>query len=66
MSEGFQFAVFLVHGAKDKTVVRDAAERLRKDRVKVWFDESGLKPGDRIPAKIEQGLERSRVLVSVF
>src|SRR5262249_11328347 len=27
-----------------------------------WFDEWILKPGDSIPAKIEEGLERSRVL----
>ena len=29
----------------------------------VWFDEWVLKPGDSIPAKIEEGLEHSRVLV---
>ncbi len=32
-------------------------------RLKVWFDEWVLKPGDSIPAKIEEGLEHSRVLV---
>ena len=48
--------------------VRQLAERLR-----VWFDEWVLKPGDRIPAKIEppprpsyggtgEGLEHSRML----
>jgi hypothetical protein len=44
-------------------VVRPLAERLRADGLKVWFDEWVLKPGDSIPAKIEEGLERSRVLV---
>ena len=45
------------------------AERLQADGVKVWFDEWVLKPGDSIEknqsktAKIEEGLERSRVLV---
>ena len=29
----------------------------------MWFDEWVLKPGDSIPAKIEEGLEHSRVLV---
>ena len=29
----------------------------------MWFDEWVLKPGDSIPARIEEGLERSRVLV---
>ena len=36
---------------------------MRKDGLKVWFDEWVLKPGDSIPAKIEEGLEHSRVLV---
>ena len=59
----FQFDVFLSHSSKDKAVVRPLAERLRADGVKVWFDEWVLQPGDSIPAKIEEGLERSRVLV---
>jgi hypothetical protein len=63
MSTEFPYDVFLSHSAKDKAVVRPLAERLRKDGVKVWFDEWVLKPGDSIPAKIEEGLERSRVLV---
>jgi hypothetical protein len=63
MPDEFAYDVFLSHSSKDKAVVRDVAERLRKDGVKVWFDEWVLKPGDSIPAKIEEGLERSRVLV---
>src|SRR5260221_4345888 len=69
MPDEFPYDVFLSHSAKDKAVVRDVAERLRKDGVKVWFDEWVLKPGDSIEspqsktAKIEEGLERSRVLV---
>jgi len=31
--------------------VRDIAERLRKDGLRVWFDEWVHKPVDRIPAK---------------
>ena len=63
MSDNFQYDVFLSHSAKDKPVVRAVAERLRKDGLKVWFDEWVLKAGDSIPAKIEEGLEHSRVLV---
>ena len=29
----------------------------------MWFDEWEIRPGDSIPAKIEAGLEHSRVLV---
>ncbi|MGD0258983.1 MAG: nucleotidyltransferase domain-containing protein [Verrucomicrobiota bacterium] len=42
MPIGFQYDVFLSHSAKDKAVVRPLAERLRKDGLKVWFDEGGL------------------------
>ncbi len=63
MNENFLYDVFLSHSSKDKTVVRPLAERLRKDGLKVWFDEWVLKPGDSIPAKIEEGLEHSRVLL---
>ena len=63
MAEDFQYDVFLSHSAKDKAVVRLLAERLRKDGLKVWFDEWVVKPCDHLPAKVEEGLERSRVLV---
>ena len=63
MSESFSFDLFLSHSAKDKTVVRALAKRLRADGLKVWFDEWEIKPGDSIPAKIEEGLEHARVLV---
>ena len=62
-SSSFPYDIFLSHRAKDKAVVRPLAERLRQDGLKVWFDEWVLKPGDSIPAKIEEGLEHSRVLV---
>ena len=69
MPDEFTCDVFLSHSAKDKAVVRPLVERLRADGVKVWFDEWVLKPGDSIEknpsnsAKIEEGLERSQVLV---
>lgn len=63
MPDEFAYDVFLSHSAKDKAVVRPLAERLRADGLKVWFDEWEIKPGDSIPAKIEEGLEHSRVLV---
>ncbi|MFN0105890.1 MAG: toll/interleukin-1 receptor domain-containing protein [Bryobacteraceae bacterium] len=62
-SFAFPFDVFLSHSTGDKSVVRAVAERLRQDGLKVWFDEWELKPGDSIPARIEEGLESSRVLV---
>jgi len=63
MNEQFPFDVFLSHSSRDGAFVRPLAERLRQDGLRVWFDEWELKPGDSIPAKIEDGLEHSRVLV---
>ena len=63
MTNEFSFDVFLSHSSKDQAVVRAVAERLRADGLRVWLDEWLLKPGDNIPARIEEGLERSRVLV---
>ena len=59
----FRYDVFLSHSDKDKEVVREVATRLRQDGLRVWFDEWVLKPGDSIPANVNEGLERSRVLV---
>ena len=62
-SEDFDFDVFLSYSSRDKDVVREIANRLKSDGVRVWFDEWEIRPGDSIPAKIEDGLEHSRVLV---
>ncbi|HLB72516.1 MAG TPA: toll/interleukin-1 receptor domain-containing protein [Sedimentisphaerales bacterium] len=59
----FEFDVFLSHSSQDKPLVHDLAERLKADGLRVWFDQWQIRPGDSIPHKIEEGLERSRVLV---
>lgn len=63
MPDQFAYDVFLSHSAKDKPTVRELAERLRKDGLKIWFDEWVIRPGDMIGRVIEEGLESSRVLV---
>ena len=63
MPDEFTRDVFLSNSSKDKSAVRPLAKRLRGDGLRVWFDEWALKPGDSIPANIEEGLEHSRVLV---
>jgi len=63
LADDFRYDLFLSHSAKDKPVARDIAERLRDDGLEIWLDEWKPKPGDNIPAKIEEGLECSRVLV---
>ena len=63
MADDFTYDVFLSHSSKDQGVVRAIAERLRADGLRVWLDDWEIRPGDHIRAKIEAGLEHSRVLV---
>lgn len=66
MAEDFLYDVFLSYSSKDKAVVREIAERLRADGLRVWFDDweiSLLTTKARRAKKAERGLERSRVLV---
>jgi hypothetical protein len=63
MADTFDYDVFVSYSSQDKDAVRDVAERLKNDGLKVWFDEWIIKPGDSIPAKIEDGLENSRILL---
>jgi hypothetical protein len=59
----FEYDAFLSHSAEDALVVDHVAQRLRRDGLRVWFDQWEIRPGDSIPAKIDEGLEASRVLV---
>lgn len=61
--DDFSYHVFLSHSSKDKAVVRAVAEQLQADGLRVWLDDWEIHAGDSIPAKIEEGLEHSRVLV---
>lgn len=63
MADDFTYDVFLSQSPKDKAIVRAVAERLRADGLRVWYYEWELRRGDNIPAKIEEGLEHSRVLM---
>lgn len=63
MDDAFQYDVFLSHSSKDTPIVLAVAERLRRDGLRVWFDGWEIKPGDSIPAKIDEGIEQSRILV---
>jgi small GTP-binding protein len=59
----FEFDAFISHSSKDKTLVRNIAQKLQNDGVKIWFDEWQIMAGDNIPFKIEQGLEKAKTLI---
>src|SRR5436309_3141747 len=66
MTETFTYDVFLSHCANDGAAARDIAERLRRDGLRVWFDEWELKPRERAATKhkkTEQGLNQSQALL---
>ena len=65
MSQRFEYDVFVSYSREDKAVVWALAERLRGDGLKVWLDEWEIQPGDSIVQRMEEGLERSRVLLSM-
>ncbi len=60
------YDIFLSHSSRDKSAVRELAERLRTDGLSVWFDEWIIKPGDLIGLAIERRLEQSRTLILVM
>lgn len=45
--------MLLNHRIKDKAVAESPSERLGKDWLKTWLDESVLQPGGSIPANCE-------------
>lgn len=59
----YKFDVFISYSSKDRELVLPIAERLRSDRLRVWFDKWEIRPGAHINAKIEAGLNTSRRLV---
>ena len=63
MTQDFEYDVFLSHSSRDRAAVRELAQRLKGDGLRVWFDEWVIRPGDSIPLAIERGLEASRTLV---
>jgi hypothetical protein len=48
MSTQFDYDVFISHSSKDKPVVRELANRLKQDGLRVWLDEWEIQPGDMI------------------
>jgi DNA-binding Lrp family transcriptional regulator len=49
-------SVFLSYSHSDKQVVRDFADLLKKQQVRVWRDEDAIQVGDSLVEKIQYGL----------
>jgi len=63
MTSEFKYDVFLSYSHKDQPVVLELAKRLKKDKLRVWFDEgNSLSPRERAGVR-DEALDHSRVLV---
>ncbi len=59
---GESYDVFISHASEDKeSVVRELANALAAEGLRVWYDEFTLRIGDSLRQKIDRGLASSRV-----
>ena len=65
MNQKFEYDIFLSHNSKDKDWVRNLATKIESEnykerKLKVFFDEWDIKPGQNILERLEKGLIQSR------
>lgn len=61
------YDVFISHASEDKdTFVRELANKLSAEHVKIWYDEFSLRPGNSIRRSIDKGLSKSRFGIVVL
>jgi hypothetical protein len=65
MPESPRYHVFISHSNSNKDFVRDLADKLVQRRMRVWFDEWEIKPGDRFADSVRDGIRDSRYYVLV-
>lgn len=66
-TRSINYDVFVSHASEDKEeFVRDFVECLRKNGLKVWYDELTLKIGDSLRRSIDSGLSNSRFGIVVL
>jgi transcriptional regulator with XRE-family HTH domain len=63
--------LFLSHSSKDKSVVRELAAAIEAETfngraLTTWIDEAEIRPGESIPGKVNEGLEKSRFIAVVM
>ncbi|MCI0490602.1 MAG: TIR domain-containing protein, partial [Blastocatellia bacterium] len=62
----FEYDAFLSYAREDIRWCEELAERLRDANVRVWFDKWEIQAGDQLERKLNEGLEKSRKLISVW
>jgi hypothetical protein len=62
-AEHVKATVFLSYSAPDREIVREVARGLDNAGIRVWFDESKLKPGSNWVREIERGLDKADFVI---
>lgn len=66
-SERIEFDVFISHASEDKeNFVRPLADTLEARRLRPWYDEFTLRPGDSLRRSIDRGLLTSQAGIVVL
>lgn len=66
-SDEIKYDVFISHASEDKEAFVDGlVNDLEKRNIKVWYDQNGIKWGDSIRSKIDEGLRNSRFGIIVI
>jgi hypothetical protein len=60
------YDAFLSRTSEDNPWCEQLAVRLRDEGVRVWFDAWELQPGDHLLVLLNDGLRRSRKLITVW
>jgi len=65
-STSYEYDIFLSYASEDQKFAEKLATRLRDEGVRVWFDQWRLKAGDHLENKINNGIEQSRRMISIW
>lgn len=60
------YDVFISYASEDKEIAKKLYEQLKKEKLRVWFDTTRLKPGYEWHLEIENACESSRILMPVL
>lgn len=63
---GKEYDLFVSYNRTDRALVGSIAERLRRARVRVWYDDWEMKPGDSLRERISDGIENASFFIAVL
>ncbi len=64
--EGINFSlegrsgIFFCYSSKDREIIQQFKNNFEEENIKIWFDMSGIFPGDSIPQKIAKGMKEAK------